>query len=161
MNDRPFPDLKPHHAGLNVRDLEESIAFWTDTFGFEEDFRAEIPPIKAKIAFLKRDGYRLELFQIDGSAAVPEERLRPNTDLDIQGTKHICFSVEDPQVALEQLHDKGVRIVGVMRGHGKPMTMEDDPRLDPEGTKDPAMAFFFLDPSDILVEIIRRSDFQD
>ena len=156
-----FPDLKPHHVGISVRDLDEAIDFYCDIFGFEIDFQTEIPPINARIAFLKRDGFRLELFQIAGSAAVPEERLRPNTDLQVQGTKHLCFSVERPQDALEKLHGLGVRIVGIMRGHGTPMAFEDDPRLDPEGKKKPAMAFFFLDPSGCLVEILRRSDFAD
>lgn len=154
-----FPDLKPHHIGISVRNLDEAIAFWGDVFGFEVDQRAEIPPIRAKIAFLKRDGFRIELFEIAESAGVPAERLKPNTDLRTQGTKHICFSVEDPQPALEMLHARGVRIVGIMRGHGTPMALEDDPRVD--GTKKPAMAFFFLDASDTLVEIMRRSDFKD
>ena len=64
---------------------------------------------------------------------------------------------EHPQ--LMALRARGVRIVGIMRGKGVPMQAEDDPRLD--GTKQPAMALFFLDASDTLVEIIRRSDFVD
>lgn len=161
MSPKPFPDLTPHHVGLSVRDLGEARAFWCDIFGFEPDFETEIPPIKARIAFLKRDGFRLELFEIKGSAPTPEDRLRPNTDLRTQGTKHLCFSVEDVQATLEALHDKGVEIVGIMRGHGKPMVLEEDPRLDPGGSKPPAMAFFFLDPSGCLVEILRRADFPD
>lgn len=156
-----FPDLKPHHTGFSVRDLGESIAFWRDLFGFELDFQTDIPPIRAKIAFLKRDGFRLELFETEGAFPVPADRLKPNTDLQTQGTKHLCFSVEDPQAVLEKLHAHGVEIVGIMRGHGTPMAVEDDPRLDAEGKKKPAMAFFFLDPSGCLVEILRRSDFED
>jgi catechol 2,3-dioxygenase-like lactoylglutathione lyase family enzyme len=154
-----FPDLRPHHVGISVRDLDEAIAFWSELFGFEVDFRTEIKPIKANLAFLKRDGFRLELFQVEGSRDVPPERLKPNTDLQVQGTKHVCFSVEDVQAAAEALHARGVRIVGIMRGHGTPMAVEADPRLD--GVKKPAMALFFLDPSDTLVELIRRSDFKD
>jgi len=161
MADGLFPDIRPHHVGLSVRDLDEAIGFWNEIFGFELDFKADIPGIKAKIAFIKRDGFRIELFQIDASAPVPPERLKPNTDLRTQGTKHICFSVEDVQATLETLHEREVRIVGIMRGHGTPMAVEEDPRLDAAGAKKPAMAFFFLDPSDTLVEIVRRSDFKD
>lgn len=157
----PLADLKPHHVGVSVRNLDEAIAFWGKHFGFELDFKAEIAPIKAKIAFIKRDGFRIELFEVEGAVAVPEQRLRPNTDLLTQGTKHIGFSVEDVQGALERLHDDGVQIVGIMRGHGTPMRAEENPRLDAAGTKHPAMAFFFLDPSGTLVEIIRRSEFRD
>jgi methylmalonyl-CoA/ethylmalonyl-CoA epimerase len=154
-----FPDLKPHHLGISVRDMDEAITFWSEVFGFELDFKAELKPIRTTVAFLKRDGFRIELFEKYGAAAVPEERLKPNTDLLVQGTKHIAFSVEDVQDAAEKLHARGVRIVGIMRGHGSPMQHEDDPRLD--GTKQPAMALFFLDASDVLIEIIRRSDFAD
>ena len=155
-----FPDLKPHHVAISVADIDKSIAFWRDNFGFELDFRDEIPAIKAKLAFMVRDGFRLEFFQIEGSAPVPEERLKPNTDLRTQGTKHVCFCVDDVQDALEKLHARGVPIAGIMRGKGTPMRTEDDPKLDPEGTKKPAMAFFFREPSGALVEILRKSDFR-
>lgn len=159
MADGLFPDLKPHHVGISVADIDRAIAFWTDLFGFELDFRAELKGIKTTIAFLKRDGFRLELFQKEGAVAAHPDRLRPNTDLLSHGTKHIALSVEDVQAAAEKLHERGVRIVGIMRGKGVPMSQEDDPRLD--ATKQPAMALFFLDDSDTLVELIRRADFVD
>jgi catechol 2,3-dioxygenase-like lactoylglutathione lyase family enzyme len=153
-----FPDLQLHHAAINVDDIEKAIAFWHDLFGFEVDHRAEIPQIKARIAFVRRGDFRIELFQVEGSAPVPEERLAPNTDLRTQGTKHICFSVEDVQGALEKLHERGVAIAGIMRDFKSAMRQEDDPRLS--GDKKPAAAFFFRDPSGTLVEILRRSDFK-
>lgn len=154
-----FPDLKPHHVGISVRDMDEAIRFWSEVFGFELDFKAELRGIKTIVAFLKRDGFRIELFQKEGAVPAHEDRLKPNTDLLTHGTKHIAFSVEDVQAAAETLHERGVRIVGVMRGKGMPMQAEDDPRLD--GTRQPAIALFFLDASDTLVELIGRSDFVD
>lgn len=159
MADGLFPDLRPHHVGISVRDIDEAIDFWSEVFGFELDFKAELKGIATTIAFLKRDGFRIELFQKAGAVAAHADRLRPNTDLLTHGTKHIAFSVEDVQAAAETLHARGVRIVGIMRGHGVPMQAEDDPCLD--GIKQPAMALFFLDASDTLVEIIRRGDFED
>lgn len=156
-----FPDLQVHHAALSVRDLDEAIAFWRDLFGFDLDFRTEIPAIRSRLAFIERDGFRLELFETEGSAEPPPDRLRPNTDLATQGTKHLCFSVEEPQAALETLFERGIEIVGVMRGHATGMQAETDPRLSVEDARKPAMAFFFLDPSGTLVEILRRSDFGD
>lgn len=157
MADGLFPDLKPHHVGISVADIEKAIAFWSEVFGFELDFRVELKGVNATIAFLKRDGFRIELFQKEGAVAAHADRLRPNTDLLTHGTKHIAFSVEDVQAAAEMLHARGVPIVGIMRDKGVPMIQEDDPRLD--GVKQPAMALFFLDDSDTLVEIIRRSEF--
>lgn len=154
-----FPDLRPHHVGISVRDMDEAVRFWSEVFGFELDFKAELKGIGTTVAFLKRDGFRIELFEKAGAVPAHADRLKPNTDLLTHGTKHIAFSVEDVQAAAEALHARGVRIVGIMRGRGVPMQAEDDPRLD--GVKQPAMALFFLDASDTLVEIIRRSDFVD
>lgn len=159
MADGLFRDLKPHHVGISVADIDRAIAFWSEVFGFELDFRAELKGIKTTVAFLKRDGFRIELFQKDGAVPAHADRLKPNTDLLTHGTKHIAFSVADVQAAAETLHARGVRIVGIMRARGVPMSEEADPRLD--GVKPPAMALFFLDDSDTLVEIIGRSDFAD
>lgn len=152
-------DLSPHHVGLSVRDLDESIKFWTEVFGFKLDFQTEIPPIKARVAFVKRGDFRMELFEIEGSTDTPEERQAPNTDLKTQGCKHFCFCVNDVQAALESLHTRGVPIVGIARSPGAPMVREDDPRLDEDKT--PATAFFFLDPSGVMFEILGRGDFSD
>jgi methylmalonyl-CoA/ethylmalonyl-CoA epimerase len=154
-----FQYLKVHHVGISVRNMDEAINFWSEVFGFELDFKAELKPIKTVVAFLKRDGFRIELFQKEGAVPAHADRLKPNTDLLTHGTKHIAFSVDDVQAAAERLYAQGARIVGVMRGKGTPMQAEDDPRLD--GVKQPAMALFFLDDSDTLIELIRRSDFSD
>jgi len=159
MSKELFPDLTVHHVAYSVRDLEEAVNFWTELFGFERDFDKQIPPIKAKLAFLKRDGFWLELFEVEDSKSPTKTQLKPNTDLAQQGTKHLCFSVDDPQAVLETLFEKGVEIAGVMRGQEASMQVEDDPRLAFGDTRDPAIAFFFLDPSQCLVEILRRSDF--
>lgn len=159
MADGLFPDLRPHHVGISVRDMDEAIAFWGDVFGFELEFKLELTQIRTVVAFLKRDGFRIELFQKEGAVPAHPDRLRPNTDLLTHGTKHVAFSVDDVQAAAERLHARGVRIVGVMRGKGMPMHAEDDPRLD--GVKPPAMALFFLDASDTLIEIVGRGDFAD
>lgn len=156
-----FPDLEPHHVALSVRNLDEALAFWKDIFGFELDFQTEILPIKARLAFVKRGALRLELFEVEGSQPPADDRLRPNTDLKTQGTKHLCFSVDEPQDVLEILFDRGVEIVGVLRDRESGMHSEEDPRLAPRDGRLPAMAFFFLDPSGCLVEILRRSDFRE
>ena len=161
MSDGLFPDLRAHHVGISVSDLDRSIAFWKKLFGFELDFKTEIPP--SRPASLSSDAV-ISVWNFSksrGSSPVPEDRLAPNTDLRVQGTKHLCFSVEDVQKAAEKLHANGVKLVGIMRGHGSPMALEEDPRLDAEGHKKPAMAIFFHAPDGVLVEVLRRGDFKD
>lgn len=151
-------DLEAHHFCISTPDLEASLAWWRDVLGFELDFRFELPHIRCQGAFARRGAFRVEFFSIDGSAPAPAERLKPDGDLRVQGGKHICFSVEDAQAALEELHAKGVRIAGVRR-QGGPMREEADPRLDAERGRKPAMAVFLLDPAGALIEIVRRGDF--
>lgn len=160
MAEGMFADLKWHHAGFSVNDIDAAIDFYGEVFGMEVESRLEIPQIATKIVFLRRDNFRFELFEKAGSEPVPPHAHTPNTDLSVQGIKHPCFSVVDCQAALETLHaHPGAEIVGIVRKVGAPMVTEDDPSLS--GDKEPAKAFFFRDPCGLLVEILRASDFPE
>jgi catechol 2,3-dioxygenase-like lactoylglutathione lyase family enzyme len=160
MADGLFPDLAFHHVGISVANLQAAIDFYGEVFGFTQEFRKHIAPIKTDLAFLRRGSLRLEFFQKAGSAPVPELRRLPNTDLQEQGTKHPCFSLKDCQAALEILHGRAdVEIVGVVREVGEPMVFEDNPCLQPIDDRGQAQAFFFRDPNGILVEILRTDSF--
>lgn len=84
------------HAGISVNNMEESIAWYQKHLGFEvvkDD--GYCPPLKAKIVFIEKDGFQIELFEYDDPKPIPEDRLAPNTDLQTIGTKHIAFAVDD------------------------------------------------------------------
>jgi len=147
----------PHHFCISVSNRDAAIAWWSAMFGFEKEFTFEIAHIKARGAFIRKGAMRIEVFEIEGSAPTPDERLRPNTDLKSQGVKHFCFAVDDVQAALEKLHAAGVRIAGVARGKGTAMREEQNPVLANGMT--PASAFFLTDPWGSLIEILDSSDF--
>ena len=153
----PLITVTPHHFCISVPDRGAAIEWWQRVFGFEQEFAFEIPHISAKGAFIRLGDIRLELFEIDGSASVPQERRLPNTDLKTQGMKHFCFAVDDTQATAETLHAAGIEIVGIARGKGKPMMREEDPHLT--GDRQPATAIFISDPWGTLIEILNRSDF--
>lgn len=162
MADGLFPDLRWHHVGFSVNDIERAIAFYGEVFGMQVEDRKYIAPIDTHLAFLRRDDFRFEIFQKAGSAPVPEHRKKPNTDLAEQGTKHPCFSVTDCQAALELLFDRSdVQIIGIIRKPGDPMVNEPDPRLTDGDTRAPAAAFFFRDPCDLIVEIVAAANFPE
>ena len=146
-----------HHFCISVGDREAAIEWWRAMFGFEAEFRFDIAHIRAKGAFVRKGAMRIEIFEIEGSDPAPPGRLRPNTDLQVQGVKHFCFAVDNVQAALEKLHAAGVRIAGVARGVGTPMRQEADPALR-DGMA-PATAFFLTDPWGSLVEVLGRGDF--
>jgi len=158
----PAPLLEnavPHHFCINVGNRDAAIDWWRSMFGFEPEFKFEIPHIKARGAFVRQGAMRIEIFEIEGSEPTPAGRLRPNTDLQVQGVKHFCFAVENVQAAVEKFHGAGVRIAGVARGVGTPMREEADPTLR-DGMM-PATAFFITDPWGSLIEILGRHDFPE
>lgn len=160
MADGLFPDLKWHHVGFSVSDIEKTIDFYSSVFGLEVEFRKYIEPIDTHFAFLRRDNFRFEIFQKAGSQPIPEHRLLPNTDLGVQGTKHPCFSVGDCQGALELIHKRDdCTFVGVVRRPGDPMVLEEDPVLVEGDSRPPAAGFFFRDPCGLLVEIVATGCF--
>ena len=162
MADGLFPDLKWHHVGLSVSNLDAAIDFYGEVFGLVVEDRKYIAPIDTHLAFLRRDNFRLEIFQKAGSADVPPHRQKPNTDLDEQGTKHPCFSVDDCQAALEKLFARpDVDIIGVIRKPGDPMLTEENPCLIAGDSRAPAAAFFFRDPCDLIVEIVAAKNFPE
>lgn len=156
MNQPLLPDVRPDHFSFSVPDIEQAIAFWRDVFGFAVEQRFEIAAIPAQGAFMTHGGFRLELWQVAGSAPVPAERRAPNSDLKTQGTKHIAFTVPDAQAAIDALVRRGVRIAAVQRSFSEPMLPEADPSMDAARSKRPAVAAFIQDPAGSLIEIIGR-----
>jgi methylmalonyl-CoA/ethylmalonyl-CoA epimerase len=108
-------ELKHHHGGISVPDLEASIEWFARVLDFEVENRFEIPPIPAKVAMLRRGNLRVELFEVPGAQGLPEERRQPNTDLRTHGNKHLAFAVKDADAAAEVLKARGADIVFV--GH--------------------------------------------
>ena len=108
-------ELKHHHGGISVPDLEASIEWFVRVLEFEVENRFEIPPIPAKVAMLRRGELRVELFEVPGAQSLPAERRQPNTDLRTHGNKHLAFAVKDADATAEVLRARGADIVFV--GH--------------------------------------------
>ena len=109
--------IKLENVGIAVRDLEETIAFFTDlglTVVGRDTVRGEwtdtavgLDGNHAKIAMLQTpDGYgRLELFEYIHPKAIESNPTRPN---DI-GMHRVAFSVDDIDKALEVAAKHGCR----------------------------------------------------
>jgi methylmalonyl-CoA/ethylmalonyl-CoA epimerase len=108
-------DLKHHHGGISVPDLEASIAWFAKVLDFEVEKRFEIAAVPAKVAMLRRGELRVELFEVAGASRLPVERREPNTDLKIHGNKHLAFAVQDIDTVAKELKTRGADIVWVRR----------------------------------------------
>lgn len=103
--------LRFHHGGVSVPDLEAAIAWYRDMLGFAVERRFDIPRARARAVFLERDGLRMEMFEVEGAAPLPEDRRHPHADLRTHGNKHVAFAVRDYDDFLAALKAKGAEIV--------------------------------------------------
>jgi len=98
-----------------VPDLEASIEWFARVLDFEVESRLDIAAIPARVAMLRRDDLRIELFEVPGAAPLPPGRRQPNTDPHTHGNKHVAFAVPNVDQAVEELRTRGADIALV--GH--------------------------------------------
>jgi len=110
-------DLKHHHGGVSVPNLEESIRWYSEMLGFEVEKQFPIPQIPANVAMLRRGTLRIELFELADAKPLPVDRREPHSDLQTHGNKHMAFAIKHVDTAAEELKRLGADIVFV--GHFK------------------------------------------
>lgn len=103
--------IRPHHVGISVPDIDAAIGWYQRMLGFELEQRAFIDIIPAQVAFVRCGDFRLELFQVEGAAPLPDERREPNQDVRTHGNKHLCLAVPDVVATVATLRRKGADIV--------------------------------------------------
>ena len=99
--------LKLNHVGLNVKDFEETVNFYTKTMGFREAFTLRGPDGKPNLSYIQisRDTF-LEL--------APASADRP------AGLTHFGLQSDDVNASVKRLRAEGVKI--------------DDPRVSRTNT---------------------------
>jgi predicted O-methyltransferase YrrM/catechol 2,3-dioxygenase-like lactoylglutathione lyase family enzyme len=95
--------MRPHHVGISIANMQKSIAWYIENLGFEIVSENDFPNIKTKIAFLRKGEFQIELFEHYESQKIEEYRKMPLTDMQHQGTLHICFYI---QTDIEKLYNK-------------------------------------------------------
>lgn len=105
------PAIRLAHVGLAVRDLEASIGWYRDVFGFAEARRLRFEHIGATAAFLQAGALELEMFCFDEAEALPAYRSRPVDDLRQGGFSHIALETDDIEAEIVRLRALGVVIV--------------------------------------------------
>jgi methylmalonyl-CoA/ethylmalonyl-CoA epimerase len=118
---RPLlPVLRPHHFGISVPDLDAAVAWYSRMLGFTLEQQLMVEKIPARIAFVRRDHYRIEIFEVPGAAPLPADRRVPNLDLRTHGNKHMCFEVPDVPAAVAALRAAGADIAFEIVVDGNP-----------------------------------------
>lgn len=128
-----------HHVGINCRDIDRMIAFYTEAFGFEMvgqfdwqgddklDRIVDVPGSAARGAMMRSGTFYMELFQYSAPAASSTEPKRPFD----HGYTHMCIDTDDIAADWEHLKAAGMDFRGrdfVDMGHVRTLY-----GYDPEG----------------------------
>ena len=104
-----------HHGGVSVPSLHEAIDWYGRVLGFEVEKRFYIEAAKSDTAMVRKGPLRFEIFEVEGAAALPEDRRHPPADLRTHGNKHVAFRVADLEEFLSEMEQKQVDIAFVVR----------------------------------------------
>ncbi|HZW55479.1 MAG TPA: VOC family protein [Nitrososphaerales archaeon] len=126
--------MKIAHVSITVKNMDQSISFYTETLGLKLASRREIPENNAEIAFVEGEG---------GSNLALEltywKNKRDWTDGD--QLDHIAFHVKDVAKSIEEFRRKGVEIAK------EPYSLQ--------GSK--SKIAFIKDPNGIWLELIEHA----
>jgi methylmalonyl-CoA/ethylmalonyl-CoA epimerase len=98
---------KVNHIGIAVNNIEESLAVYRDLLGLELEGTQEVLEQKVRTAFFPVGETHLELIQpTEGNVGVA--KFLENRG---EGVHHLCFEVDDIEVALQTLKARGARLI--------------------------------------------------
>lgn len=95
------------HIGIVVRDLDEALGFYRETFGMNPGPVEELPDQGVKATLIELGETRLELIQPTRPGTATARFLESRGE----GLHHIAFRVEDIQGKLEVLKGKGLTLI--------------------------------------------------
>ncbi|MDX9917866.1 MAG: methylmalonyl-CoA epimerase [Gudongella sp.] len=130
--------IKVDHIGIAVKNLDETLKFYEDVLGIKCTSQETVEEQKVRVAFLPVGDSEVELLEStteDGPVARFIEKKG-------EGIQHIAFKVENIEKAIEELKEKGIRLI------------DEEPRYGAGGAR-----IAFLHPkstSGVLIEISER-----
>ncbi len=131
--------LKIDHLGIAVKSIEEGKNFWTKALGLEFEGVETVAEQKVTTAFFPVGESEVELLE----STAPDGPIANYLEKKGEGIQHIAFRVESIEAALNELKEKGIRLI------------DEKPRIGAGGAK-----IAFLHPKStngVLVELCERS----
>lgn len=131
---------KIDHLGIAVNSIEEGKNFWTDVLGLDFQGTETVQEQKVSTAFFPVGESEVELLE----STTPDGPVAKYIEKKGQGIQHVAFRVDDIDAALEELKEKGIRLI------------DETPRKGAGGAR-----IAFLHPkstSGVLVELCQKED---
>jgi methylmalonyl-CoA/ethylmalonyl-CoA epimerase len=134
---------KLDHIGIAVRNLENSINFYTNVLGgtLIDRYRSEAEGVESEIAIIDIKGDRTELLMPTNNNTSPIARFIKQKG---KGVHHIAYDVGDLHAALAELEEHGIR------------TLEWSLRTNKHGRR-----LIYLNPADTEGTIIEYCDYPE
>ncbi|WRP07571.1 methylmalonyl-CoA epimerase [Rossellomorea aquimaris] len=131
------------HIGVAVRNIEDTIRFYENVLGAKliDRYRSDAKGVESEIAIMEVEGARTELLAPTNNDTSPIARFIKQKG---KGVHHIAYRVDDLDAALEELKQKGIRI------------LEDSLRINKHGRR-----LIYLNPADTEGTIIEYCDYPD
>ncbi|MBS4537567.1 methylmalonyl-CoA epimerase [Clostridium sp. D2Q-11] len=129
---------KVDHIGIAVKDLDETLKFYTDVLGMDLQGTEVVEEQKVKVAFLPIGDTEMELLE----STDKEGPIARYIEKKGEGVQHIAYRVDDIEKAIEEMKAKGIRMI------------DEKPRYGAGGAK-----IAFLHPKSthgVLVELCQR-----
>ena len=98
---------KVDHIGVAVSNLEEALKIYTDVLGLKLHGTEVVEEQKVRVAFMPVGDTEIELLE----STDPEGPIAKFIEKRGEGVQHIAFRVDDIEEALEQMRQKGVRLI--------------------------------------------------
>ncbi|HEA68017.1 hypothetical protein LCGC14_1812410 [marine sediment metagenome] len=130
--------LKIDHIGVAVNSIDETKRFWADVLGLKFEGSEVVEEQKVTTAFFPVGDSEVELLE----STAPDGPIAGYLEKKGEGIQHIAFRVENVEKALEELKEKGIKLI------------DEKPRKGAGGAK-----IAFLHPRSthgVLVELCER-----
>lgn len=105
---------KVDHIGIAVSNLEETLKVYTEILGLELSGVEVVEDQKVRVAFLPIGDTEIELLE----STQPDGPIAKFIEKKGEGIQHIAFRVEDIHAALEDMRQKGVRLIDEQPRYG-------------------------------------------
>jgi methylmalonyl-CoA/ethylmalonyl-CoA epimerase len=104
-----LPNLRPYAFTMSVPNIQTAAKWYSDTLGFKVEQTKNYPEFKTKLAFLEREGFRIELIE-DANAKPGLVRADAPAHTATHGFSQFIFQTSDLSVVKKTMADKGVPI---------------------------------------------------